>query len=179
MMRLFQMVKRWLIEYDKDLLDIFLPIKDELGKTHFEKYGEDFFVELNKHFTTQIYAAQNFYEHLPLLVLNIHDLGEGQINDCFHQYMLEFNYSFSSISLCQEKHLDNTPEGLYEFIDKVNCGLEYMMQVLPEQMEDIEDFHNLAYSIIALDIQPHKITDTSDEIITVNKQFIYTIKECG
>lgn len=188
---IFLNVKRWLIEYGTDILDLLIKPVNPDSDIPKERYGDNFMQELNLHFSTTEFYENNFYSHLPLLKLNIHDLGYS--STCNHQYMLEFKYHFTTVSANQEYIICNTPEQMLRLQDRLNEALSCMLEswvftddgkqikrTLFRDMCALEGFDGCINNVVSIDKSTYPITyeGTVDEVITLSKQFIITIGEC-
>lgn len=188
---IFKNIKRWLIEYGVDVLDLVLNPKNLETVDPKKRYCNDlntFFDELNAHVSYTPYFGANFGSHLPLLQINIHDLGE---KGCDRQYMIEFLYHYTHISANQEYHICNTPEEILRLEDDLNCALEYMMKScgigkngvyhrnIFSDMRNIEDFNDVIQTINYIESYPLERINTKEEVHTLNKSFILTIGECN
>lgn len=188
---LFLNVKRWLIEYGVDVLDLLMNPIDLTTTNPKERYGENFMQELNLHFSTGEFYENNFYSHLPLLKMNVHDLGYS--TTCNHQYMIEFTYHFTTVSAKQEYLICNTPEEMLRLEDDLDRYLSCMFEswvtlengrqvkrTLFRDMCNLDGFDGCINNVVSIDGDTYPITyvGTTDEVITLNKQFIITIGEC-
>lgn len=188
---LFLNVKRWLIEYGVDVLDLMIrPVNPDSDDPKV-RYGENFMQELNLHFSTTEFFDNNFYSHLPLLKMNVHDLGYS--STCNHQYMIEFKYHFTTISARQEYIICNTPEQMLRLQDDLNSALSCMFEswvtlengsqikrTLFQDMCALEGFNGCINNVASIDKDTYPIVyeGTTDEVITLSKQFVITIGEC-
>lgn len=184
--QIFLHIKRWLIEYGTDILDILLEPKDTTTLVHAERY-ENFLHELNRHFSTGTYYKSNFYSHLPLLTVQIHDVGYS--SPCYHEYIIEFKYHWTTISADQEDNPENTPEAHLEEEDTICCLLDDMMksQVIRDgrlvrrtlftDLLRVKDF-NAMRNVASIEPYPCQFLLVENEINTISKQFKLTIGEC-
>lgn len=184
---IFKNVKRWLIEYGIDLLDIILKPVDTSTRDTTKRY-DNFMHELNRHFSSQAFYQSNFYAHLPLLTLQVHNI--GYVSSCYCEYMLDFQYHWTTISAGQEKDLENTPEALYEMEDCISYLLSDMMsskkyvdntvvkRTVFTDLWDLPNFDGKLYNVSSIQEYPMQFIKVDKEINTISKQFKITIGEC-
>lgn len=192
--QIFSNIKRWLIEYGIDILDIILEPTDRTSRVTTKRY-DNFMHELNRHFSSHLYYQSNFYSHLPLLTLEITNVGSP--NSCYCDYMLTFRYNWTTISADQENHMENTPEALMEMEDSIAYLLSKMMKskilinnrvvtrTVFTDMLQIPGFEYKISNVASIEEYPHVMKQISvmasqnEEINTLTKQFRVTIGECN
>lgn len=188
---IFKNVKRWLIEYGVDVLDLLMNPANLETTSPKERYQDNlnsFFEELDRHFSYAPFYKGNFKSHLPILLVHVHDLGET--SGCNHQYMLEFTYHYTTVSASQEYLICNTPEELLRLEDDLNCALTNMMhsvnladfgtysRTLFTDMQHVEGFNDVIKKVHRIQDYALEHISTIDEVHTLNKSFILTIGEC-
>lgn len=185
--KVFTNIKRWLIEYGVDILDIILEPVDNSRDTNV-RY-ENFFHELNRHFSTAQFYKSNFNSHLPLLTVDVINIGYS--SQCYCEYIIDFKYHWTTISADQERSYENTPEGLLEMEDKIDRLLRNMMysrtiidgevayRDIFKDLQKLPNFEDKICNVVSISDYPVNFDQVEDEINTISKQFKITVGECG
>lgn len=185
---IFKNIKRWLIEYGIDILDLMLiPVNTSTLDT--TRRYENFMHEFNRHFSSGTFYRSNFSSHLPLLTVQIHDVGYS--SPCHKEYILDFHYHYQTISAGGENTGENTPEALYEVEDRVDRYLSRMMEsktvsggfirkrTLFKDMMLVPNFDGVIHNVSSIEEYPLVNKKVEHEVNTLYKQFKITIMECN
>lgn len=185
---IFVNIKRWLMEYGIELLDHLLTPVDKTTNNTDERY-DNFRHEFNRHFSSDEFYQSNFYSHLPLLTVGVHNI--GYVSNCYCEYLLDFKFHWQTISLDGEISVENTPESLLETIDAIGYHLSSMMQStelvdyivtkrnLFTDLHKLPNFNHKIYNIVSILEYPTQFDRVDKEINSITKQFKLTIGECG
>lgn len=186
--KIFTNIKRWLIEYGVDILDLILEPVDEMSRDTTIRY-ENFMHELNRHFSTAQFYKSNFNAHLPLLTVDVSNVGYS--SQCYCEYLITFKFHWTTISADQELILENTPEGNLDLEDKVDRRLKAMMfsrsyienevvyRDIFQDLQKLPNFEDKICNVVSISDYPVTFEQVYDEINTISKQFKITVGECG
>ena len=92
--QIYNNIKRYITEFGYDILDLLINPANPTTYIPMERYNE-FGKQLKDHFNSQEVNKANFRKMLPLLTVNIHDVGSTK--GCMHEYIVDFQYSFTTI----------------------------------------------------------------------------------
>lgn len=184
---IFLNIKRWLLEYGIDLFDFMLKPDNTMTNDTTKRYN-DFLHRFNRHFSSGVYYKSNFSSHLPLLTLQVHDLGYS--TPCHREYMLDFKYHFTTISADTYTDYENTPEFLYETEDFVDKFLTNMMsssvfrngllihRTIFKDLFTLPNFDKTIENVSSIEEYPMEFLAVKEEVNSLVKQFKVTIGEC-
>lgn len=189
---IFMNIKRYLSEFGYEVLDFVVNPANPTSFIPKERYNNLGMV-FKEHINNTEINKSNFRKMLPLLTINIHDL--GTIKGCMHQYMVEFTYSFVTTSGDNPYCIRNNTEVILRHEDKFNCALNNMMfkkiyddkgrlktrnifQFMCYVKDKIECFDGCICCVSSIQEDPLSVLSVEDEVITINKQYIIDIGEC-
>lgn len=172
---LFRNMKRWLILYGIQLLDLLHPVENADEIDPIKRY-ENLAALFDKHFNLMAYYGMQVEPHLPLILVSFTDLTG---NSCFPKYRVTFDVYFQTISPqdCKDNEviICNSPECILDYREKINqalCELMYNMDKdMRIQMFDGKPWeYPLNYDVIGM-TQGELTGMSGDEILHFQTSF--------
>lgn len=190
--KIYNNIKQYIAEFGYEILDLLINPANPTSFIPMERYNE-FGKQLDAHLNSTQINKTNFRKMLPLLNINIHDIGTTK--GCMHEYIVDFQYSFSAISADQEYCTRITAESIFRQEDRFNCVLNEMMfkttyddkgrvatrnlfQYMCSIKEQLKCFDNCLCCVSSVEEDPLENLNIEDEVITLHKQYKLRIGEC-
>lgn len=135
---LFKNLKRWLVTYGTKVLDLLIPVENEMSDVPNIRYND--LVELvDKHFNLLAYYAMQPQPNLPFIAVSFEDQTG---NSCFPKTLIKFDVYFQVISPsdCKDDRLDvcNSPECILAYREAMNCALAEMVEFMGCDLKSTE-----------------------------------------
>lgn len=138
---IYRNIKRWLVTYGIELLDLILPIENPDETVPIHRY-DDLLHEFDEHFNLLAYYSIQVEPHFPVILVSFKELTG---NSCFPKWRVIFDVYFQTVSPqdCKddEYFIGNTPEELLEYQLKVDEALCNLIQSAGDDLR-VTEFHD-------------------------------------
>lgn len=140
--RLWMTIRRLFYCYGQPFLDNILYVENHLEFEDYKKRYKDFDEEFEKHFSLSAFYNSQVGSKLPLVTLDFRAIDSHM---CDPRWIIDFNYSFATISPkdCRDDvvAITNSPEGIMLFKSKLATSfIEVLYKLDCLDMDDCPEF---------------------------------------
>lgn len=132
---IFRNYKRWLVTQGKQLLDLLLPVQNDVTDEPLLRYGTGFPCMFDKHFSLLAFYNEQRQPELPAILVSFHNLDDAA---CYRRIQVSFSTYFQTVSphdACTDQFVvPNTPEAILEYKNRIELALCLLVYFAPEDL---------------------------------------------